>query len=203
MRLTLRIYRFRSHPRPDNAGTPSALAPLWSKKLERRKNLYLTGRSSLPERRFGAPVAKRLPRLRRLPRCPNRSAQVRRIGVRGSNLGRAITPPLDSNSAGAHPIAHGIEQTAACYGYLYHEGTAGLPQPWRGRISTRRTKTGQAWGSTSVNMRFQRITLGRVMLSGFWILGCMIRASSYLVTLTQRFRRSGPTSQSYCCALKR
>src|SRR5262249_38190622 len=40
-------------------------------------------------------------------------------------LGRAITPPLDGNSAGAHPIAPGIEQTAARGGYPYHEGTEG------------------------------------------------------------------------------
>src|SRR5262245_51337344 len=66
-----------------------------------------------------------LPRLRRLPRSPNRSAQVRGIRVPGLNLGRAITPPLDGNSAGAHPIAPGIEQTAARGGYPYHEGTAG------------------------------------------------------------------------------
>src|SRR5262245_8803996 len=61
-----------------------------------------------------------LPRLRRLPRSPNRGAH-----GPGLNLGRAITPPLDGNSAGAHPIAPGIEQTAARGGYPYHEGTAG------------------------------------------------------------------------------
>src|SRR5262245_42162387 len=67
-----------------------------------------------------------LPRLRRLPRSPNRSAH-----GPGLNLGRAITPPLDGNSAGAHPIAPGIEQTAARGGYPYHEGTAGrYPLPW-------------------------------------------------------------------------
>ena len=71
---------------------------------------------------LGRWVAKRLPRL---PRSPNRSAQIRKIGVAGLNLGCAITPPLDGNSAGAHPIAPGIEQAAARGGYPYHEGTAG------------------------------------------------------------------------------
>src|SRR4029077_2805767 len=37
----------------------------------------------------------------------------------GSNLGRAITRPFDGNSAGAHPIAPGIEQAAARGGYPY------------------------------------------------------------------------------------
>ena len=66
-------------------------------------------------------VAKRLPRL---PRSPNRSAQNRRIRVPGLNLGRAIMLPLDCNSAGAHPIAPGIEQAAARGRYSHHEGTA-------------------------------------------------------------------------------
>src|SRR5262245_37585009 len=97
-----------------------------AKKLARRKNLYFTGRSRLPEDPscYDGKQAGFL-ELRRLPRSPDRGAQVRGIRVRGLNLGRAITPPLDGNSAGAHPNARGIEQTAACSGYAYYEGTAG------------------------------------------------------------------------------
>src|SRR5262245_53183889 len=87
--------------------------------------------SSLPERPscYDGKQAGFL-ELRRLPRSPNRGAQVRGIRVPGLNLGRAITPPLDGNSAGAHPIAPGIEQTSARGGYPYHEGTAGrYPYP--------------------------------------------------------------------------
>src|SRR5262245_11526795 len=97
-----------------------------AKKLARRKNLYFTGRSRLPEDPscYDGKQAGFL-ELRRLPRSPNPGAQVRGIRVPGLNLRRAITPPLDGNSAGAHPIAPGIEQTAAPGGYPYHEGTAG------------------------------------------------------------------------------
>src|SRR5215471_12151130 len=45
---------------------------------QRRKNLYFTGRSSLPEAELGRRVAKRLPRL---PRSPNRIAQNRSSGI--------------------------------------------------------------------------------------------------------------------------
>src|SRR5215813_2077406 len=45
---------------------------------QRRKNLYFTGRSSLPEAELGRRVAKRLPRL---PRFPNRIAQNRSSGI--------------------------------------------------------------------------------------------------------------------------
>jgi CheY-like chemotaxis protein len=51
---------------------------LYGQKLERRKNLYFTGRSSLPERKLGRRMAKRLPRL---PRSPNRIAQNRSSGI--------------------------------------------------------------------------------------------------------------------------
>src|SRR5262245_66620825 len=68
---------------------------------------------------LGRGVAKRLPRLLDVP------IAARRIGVPGLNVGRAITPPLDGNSAGAHPIAPGIARAAARGGYPYHEGTAG------------------------------------------------------------------------------
>src|SRR5262245_3065272 len=56
--------------------------------------------SSLPERPscYDGKQAGFL-ELRRLPRSPNRSAHGPEL-----NLGRAITPPLDGNSAGAHPI---------------------------------------------------------------------------------------------------
>src|SRR5262245_29041334 len=87
--------------------------PRMAKKLARRKNLYFTGRSRLPEDpSWDDGKQAGFLELRRLPRSLNRGAQVRGIRVPGLNLGRAITPPLDGNSAGAHPIAPGIEQTA-------------------------------------------------------------------------------------------
>ena len=86
--------------------------PVWSKKLERRKN-----RSSLDDRACRAPelgqrVAERFACLPRLPRSPDRSAQNQNSRL---NLGRAVTLRLGDNSAAAHPIARGIEQ-AACRG---------------------------------------------------------------------------------------
>src|SRR5262245_41406013 len=97
-----------------------------AKKLARRKKPVLYRSSSVPERASCCDGKQAgFLELRRLPRSPKRSAQVRGIRVPGLNLGRAITPPLDGNSAGAHPIAPGIEQTAARGGYPYHEGTAG------------------------------------------------------------------------------
>src|SRR5262245_32900163 len=58
---------------------------------------------------LGRGVAKRLPRLLDVP------IAARRIGVPGLNVGRAITPPLDGNSAGAHPIAPGIDALAGAH----------------------------------------------------------------------------------------
>src|SRR5262245_15433343 len=99
-----------------------------AKKLARRKIHRAIALAGGPELDDGKQAG--FLELRRLPRSPNRGAQVRGIRVPGLNLGRAITPPLDGNSAGAHPIAPGIEQTAARGGYPYHEGTAGrYPYP--------------------------------------------------------------------------
>src|SRR5262245_15797355 len=78
--------------------------PRMAKKFERRNNLTSQGDRACRSAELGRRVAKRLPRLHR---SPNRTAQIRKIRVAGLNLGRAITLPLDGNSAGAHPIARG------------------------------------------------------------------------------------------------
>src|SRR5262245_61664151 len=113
-------------PRPDPKGLLAGQLTPYGQKIGTAEEPVLHRAIALaggPE--LGRWEASWLPRLRRLPRSPKRGAQVRGIRVPGLNLGRAITPPLDGNSAGAHPIAPGIEQTAARGGYPYHEGTAG------------------------------------------------------------------------------
>ena len=70
--------------------------PVWSKKLERRKN-----HSSLDDRACRAPELGQ--------RSSDRSAQNQNSRL---NLGRAVTLRLGDNSAAAHPIARGIEQAA-------------------------------------------------------------------------------------------
>jgi hypothetical protein len=66
---------------------------------------------------LGQRVARRLSRL---PRSSCRSAQSQRPGL---SLWRAITPPLGDSSAGAHPIARGIEQAAGRGGCPRHVET--------------------------------------------------------------------------------
>src|SRR4029453_14019065 len=92
-----------------------------AKKLERRKNLYWTGRSSLLERRVLAAGSKAASSTSSISQSQRAGS---RIKVLGPNLGPAITPPLDDNSAGGHPIARGIAR-GPCGERLYHEGTGG------------------------------------------------------------------------------
>src|SRR5215510_3173649 len=93
---------------------------------------------------------------------PDLPSAARRTGVPGLNLGRrAITPPLDGNSAEAHPIAPDIERGAARGGYPYHGGTAGrypCPGDCARHDNVRRIRStlaagsarrkGSAWAST-------------------------------------------------------
>jgi hypothetical protein len=102
----------------------AALAdPVWSIKWNGERTYSSWHRELIQAPELRQQVAKRL----RLPRSADRSAQNQSSGL---NLGRAITPPLGDNNAGAHPIARGIEQAAARVGYSCHEGTAArYPSP--------------------------------------------------------------------------
>src|SRR5262245_5838244 len=129
-----------------------------AKKLARRKIHRAIALAGGPELDDGKQAG--FLELRRLPRSPNRGAQVRGIRVPGLNLGRAITPPLDGNSAGAHPIAPGIEQTAARGGYPYHEGTAGrypCPGDSARHDNVRHILSAPAAASTALRCRRQTV----------------------------------------------
>src|SRR5262249_26531917 len=120
-------------------------APRMAKILERRKNLYFTGRSSLPERRVGATGSKAASATSSISQSHRAESD-----CRDRPFGCAITPPLDGNSAGAHPIAPGIEQAAARGGYPYHEGTAGrypCPGDSARHDNARRIRSAPAAGS--------------------------------------------------------
>src|SRR5215475_10746397 len=116
-----------------------------AKILEQRKRLYFTGRSSLPERRVGAAGGKAASATSSISQSHRADPE-----FRDWTFGCAITPPLDSNSAGAHLIAPGIEQAAARGGYPYHEGTAGrypCPGDSARHDNARRIRSAPAAGS--------------------------------------------------------
>jgi hypothetical protein len=72
--------------------------------------------------------------------------RITRVVKKFERWARAITPPLDGNNAGAHPIAHGIAQ-ARCGGRLYRWGTAGRcpsPDDCAQHGNARRIRSGRA-----------------------------------------------------------
>src|SRR5262245_2648089 len=107
VRTTAGSLFFKDHiPYGQNIGT--AEAPVLHRAIE------------LPERRVGATGSKAASATSSISQSHRAQSE-----FRDRTFGCAITPPLDGNSAGAHPIAPGIEQAAARGGYPYHEGIAG------------------------------------------------------------------------------